>query len=88
MSVFNNNRFDATQQTCFFGENVNIARYDKQRYPIFEKLTDKQLGFFWRPEEVDLSRDGKDFKALNDHEKHIFTSNLKRQILLLSLIHI
>jgi len=82
MSVFNKNRFDATQQTCFFGEPVNIARYDKQRYPIFEKLTDKQLGFFWRPEEVDLSRDGKDFKGLNDHEKHIFTSNLKRQILL------
>jgi ribonucleoside-diphosphate reductase beta chain len=61
---------------------VNIARYDKQRYNTFEKLTEKQLGFFWRPEEVDLSRDGKDFKALNDHEKHIFTSNLKRQILL------
>ena len=82
MSVFNNNRFDATQQTCFFGEPVNIARYDKQRYPIFEKLTDKQLSFFWRPEEIDLSRDGKDFKGLTDHEKHIFTSNLKRQILL------
>lgn len=82
MSVFNNNRFDATQQTCFFGDPVNIARYDKQRYPIFEKLTDKQLGFFWRPEEIDLSRDGKDFKGLTDHEKHIFTSNLKRQILL------
>jgi ribonucleoside-diphosphate reductase beta chain len=74
--------FDATEQTCFFGKQVNIARYDKQRYNIFEKLTDKQLGFFWRPEEVDLSRDGKDFKGLTDHEKHIFTSNLKRQILL------
>jgi ribonucleoside-diphosphate reductase beta chain len=74
--------FDATEQTCFFGKQVNIARYDKQRYNIFEKLTDKQLGFFWRPEEVDLSRDGKDFKGLSDHEKHIFTSNLKRQILL------
>jgi ribonucleoside-diphosphate reductase beta chain len=82
MSVFNNNTFDATQETCFFGKSVNIARYDKQRYSIFEKLTEKQLGFFWRPEEVDLSRDSKDFKALNDHEKHIFTSNLKRQILL------
>jgi ribonucleoside-diphosphate reductase beta chain len=82
MSVFNNNTFDATQETCFFGKPVNIARYDKQRYSIFEKLTEKQLGFFWRPEEVDLSRDSKDFKALNDHEKHIFTSNLKRQILL------
>jgi ribonucleoside-diphosphate reductase beta chain len=82
MSIFNTKVYDSTQQTCFFGESVNIARYDKQRYSIFEKLTEKQLGFFWRPEEIDLSRDGKDFKALNDHEKHIFTSNLKRQILL------
>lgn len=82
MSVFNNVVGDATQETCFFGAPVNIARYDKQRYSIFEKLTEKQLGFFWRPEEVDLSRDSKDFKGLTDHEKHIFTSNLKRQILL------
>ncbi len=82
MSVFTNKQIDATLQPCFFGDPVNIARYDKQRYNIFEKLTEKQLGFFWRPEEIDLSRDGKDFKALNDHEKHIFTSNLKRQILL------
>jgi len=82
VSVFNTNKIDATQEKCFFGEPVNIARYDKQRYSIFEKLTDKQLGFFWRPEEVDLSRDGKDFKGLTEHEKHIFTANLKRQILL------
>ena len=82
MSVFSTTKIEATEQQCFFGEPVNIARYDKQRYSIFEKLTEKQLGFFWRPEEIDLSRDGKDFKALPDHEKHIFTSNLKRQILL------
>ena len=82
MTVFVGEKFDATQQTCFFGKPVNIARYDKQRYPIFEKLTEKHLGFYWRPEEVDLSRDGKDFKSLTDNEKHIFTSNLKRQILL------
>ena len=82
MSVFGTKKVDATQQTCFFGEPVNIARYDKQRYSIFEKLTEKHLGFYWRPEEVDLSRDGKDFKGLNEHEKKIFTSNLKRQILL------
>jgi ribonucleoside-diphosphate reductase beta chain len=61
---------------------VNVARYDKQKYPHFEKLTDKQLGFFWRPEEIDALRDSKDFKALSSHEQHIFTSNLKRQILL------
>lgn len=82
MSVFSNEKIDATLETCFFGKPVNIARYDKQRYSIFEKLTEKQLGFFWRPEEIDISRDGKDFKGLSEHEKHIFTSNLKRQILL------
>ena len=82
MSVFNTEQVDATTQPAFFGQSVNIARYDKQRYTIFEKLTDKQLGFFWRPEEVDVSRDSKDFKGLTEHEQHIFTSNLKRQILL------
>ena len=82
MSVFNTDKVDSTTQPAFFGAPVNIARYDKQKYNIFEKLTDKQLGFFWRPEEVDVSRDSKDFKALTDHERHIFTSNLKRQILL------
>ena len=56
--------------------------YDKQKYPTLEKLTEKQLGFFWRPEEVDVFRDAKDFKQLTAYEQHIFTSNLKRQILL------
>ena len=83
MSIFNiAGSKSHLQRTCFFDDPVDIARYDKVRYPTFEKLTEKQLGFFWRPEEVDLSRDGKDFKGLTDHEKHIFTSNLKRQILL------
>ena len=82
MSVFHTEKIDFTTQPAFFGPRVNIARYDKQRYRIFETLTDKQLGFFWRPEEVDISRDSKDFKNLTEHEQHIFTSNLKRQILL------
>jgi len=82
MSVFHTEKIDFTTQPAFFGPRVNIARYDKQRYRIFETLTDKQLGFFWRPEEVDVTRDSKDFKNLTDHEQHIFTSNLKRQILL------
>jgi ribonucleoside-diphosphate reductase beta chain len=82
MTVFNTKNIDTTLQPAFFGEDNGIARYDKQRYSIFEKLTEKQLGFFWRPEEVDVSRDSKDFKNLTQHEQHIFTSNLKRQILL------
>ena len=61
---------------------VDIQRYEELKYKQFEKLTEKQLGFFWRPEEVDVLRDAKDFKDLNPHEQHIFTSNLKRQILL------
>jgi len=82
MTVFNTRNIDNTTQPAFFGDAMGIARYDQQRYSIFEKLTDKQLGFFWRPEEVDVSRDSKDFKALTENEQHIFTSNLKRQILL------
>jgi len=83
LSVFSlNNKKSHLERTCFFDEPVDVARYDKVKHPIFEKLTQKQLGFFWRETEVDLSRDAKDFKGLTEHEKHIFTSNLKRQILL------
>ena len=66
----------------FFDEGVDIARYDQVKYPQIEKITEKQLGFFWRPEEVDVSKDKADFHKLSKHEQHIFTSNLKRQILL------
>jgi ribonucleoside-diphosphate reductase beta chain len=62
--------------------SLGIQRYDTLKYRQFDKLTDKQLGFFWRPEEIDVLRDAKDFRDLTEHEKHIFTSNLKRQILL------
>jgi ribonucleoside-diphosphate reductase beta chain len=81
-SVFKLKTKSHLESPMFFGESVDIARYDTLRYPQFEKLTDKMLGFFWRPEEVDLSKDSKDFVDLNEFEKHIFTSNLKRQILL------
>ena len=83
MSVFNITKQKShLERTCFFDDAVDVARYDKVKYPQFEKLTEKQLSFFWRPEEFELSKDSKDFKGLTDHEKHIFTSNLKRQILL------
>ena len=81
-STFSPSDHDATREPMFFGRNVNVARYDRQKYPIFEKLIEKQLSFFWRPEEVDLSTDRKDFQKMPDHEKHIFLSNLKYQTLL------
>jgi ribonucleoside-diphosphate reductase beta chain len=81
-TTFNAKVFDSTKEPMFFGQNVNVARYDVQKYPIFEKLIEKQLSFFWRPEEVDLSTDRKDFIDMPEHEKHIFLSNLKYQTLL------
>lgn len=81
-TTFNQNKFDATKEPMFFGESVNVARFDKQKHPIFEKLTEKALGFFWRPEEVDLSRDKNDFAKLSELEQHVFISNLKYQTLL------
>ncbi|WP_298634331.1 class Ia ribonucleoside-diphosphate reductase subunit beta [uncultured Umboniibacter sp.] len=82
---FNKKKFDAFSQPMFLGENVNVARYDQQRYPMFERLIEKQLSFFWRPEEIDVSKDSKDFSKLPDHERHIFLSNLKYQTLLDSI---
>ena len=85
MSVFDvENRVDHTKVTAFFDPSggPTIQRYDTLKYKQFDQLTDKQLGFFWRPEEVDIYQDAKDFKGLTEHERHIFTSNLKRQILL------
>lgn len=81
-SVFNQTKNDQLKENMFFGQNVNVSRYDQQRYPIFDQLTDKQLSFFWRPEEVDISKDRIDFQSLPDNEKHIFVSNLKYQTLL------
>lgn len=81
-STFNREKNDATKEPMFFGNNVNVSRYDEQKHGIFEKITEKQISFFWRPEEVDVSKDRIDFEGLSDAEKHIFTSNLQYQILL------
>lgn len=69
----------------FFGQPVNIVRYDQQKYYFFEKLIEKQLSFFWRPEEIDVSKDRLDFLKLSEHEKNIFLSNIKYQTLLDSI---
>jgi len=84
-TTFSQNKNNALLEPMFFGQSVNVARYDQQKYDIFEKLIEKQLSFFWRPEEVDVSRDRIDFQALPEHEKHIFLSNLKYQTLLDSI---
>jgi len=81
-STFCRSQNNAMKEPMFFGQSVNVARYDQQKYPIFEKLIEKQLSFFWRPEEIDLSSDRNEYADLPENEKHIFISNLKYQTLL------
>ena len=80
--TFNIKKIDWTKQPMFFGEEPNTQRFDQQKYPVFEKLNQQQLGFFWRPEEVSLQKDRNDYLTLGEEHKHIFTSNLKYQTLL------
>ena len=82
LSVFNSDKVDTTKQPMFFGKPLGMQRYDQYKYPDFDKLTQTQLGYFWRPEEVSLQKDRGDYKTLSDQQKHIYTSNLKYQILL------
>jgi ribonucleoside-diphosphate reductase beta chain len=82
MAILKKNKKSHLAKNMFLDEAVDIQRFDVLKYPQIDKITEKQLGFFWRPEEVDISKDKKDFEGLTEHEKHIFTSNLKRQILL------
>ncbi|ELR67479.1 Ribonucleotide reductase of class Ia (aerobic), beta subunit [Photobacterium marinum] len=84
-STFCQTNNDQLKEPMFFGQPVNVARYDQQKFEIFEKLIEKQLSFFWRPEEVDVSGDRIDYNELPDHERHIFISNLKYQTLLDSI---
>ena len=84
-TTFNQKNTDFMLEPMFFGNPVNVARYDQQKHAIFEKLIEKQISFFWRPEEVDVSKDRSDFQGLSDAEKHIFISNLKYQTLLDSI---
>jgi ribonucleotide reductase beta subunit family protein with ferritin-like domain len=82
MTVFNTDKVDTKKQPMFFGAPLGVQRYDQYKHPIFDKLTQQQLGYFWRPEEVSLQKDRADYAHLNVEQKHIFTANLKYQILL------
>jgi ribonucleoside-diphosphate reductase beta chain len=82
MTVFNTEKVDTKKQPMFFGKPLGIQRYDSYKYPVFDKLTTQQLGYFWRPEEVSLQKDRGDYQTLRPEQKHIYTSNLKYQIML------
>ncbi|AAQ17701.1 NrdB aerobic NDP reductase small subunit [Aeromonas phage Aeh1] len=81
-TVFNKNVVDHMKAPLFLGEAMGLARYETVKHPAIDKLTEKQLSFFWRPEEVDLSKDAIDYNQLSEAEQHVFTQNLKYQSLL------
>ena len=85
MTVFNTEQVNTKKQPMFFGKPLGVQRYDSYKYPIFDKLTTQQLGYFWRPEEVSLQKDRGDYQLLRPEQKHIYTSNLKYQIMLDSI---
>lgn len=82
MTVFNKQKHNTKKQPMFFGKPLGVQRYDSYKYPIFDRLNQQQLGYFWRPEEVSLQKDRADYQTLQEQQKHIYTSNLKYQILL------
>ena len=82
MTVFNTQDVNTKKQPMFFGAPLGVQRYDNFKYPAFENLTKQQLGYFWRPEEVSLQKDRGDYQTLRPEQKHIYTSNLKYQIML------
>jgi len=84
-STFNQTKNNPLLEPMFLGNSVNVSRFDQQKLPIFEKLIEKQISFFWRPEEVDISKDRMDWQKLTSSEQHIFISNLKYQTLLDSI---
>ena len=82
MTVFNPKQVNSTEQPMFFGQPLGVQQYTTFKYPIFDKLTQTQLGFFWKPDEVSLQKDRSDYQTLRPEQKHIFTSNLKYQVML------
>jgi len=81
-TVFNRDKVDFTKQNMFFGADQNTQRYDQFKFPVFDKLNQTMLGYFWRPEEVSLQKDRADYQNFRPEQKHIFTANLKYQTLL------
>ena len=82
MTVFNSAVVDTKTQPMFFGQPLGVQQYTSFKYPVFDKITQTQLSFFWRPDEVSLQKDRSDYQSLRPEQKHIFTSNLKYQVML------
>ena len=68
-TVFNREKIDFTKQYMFFGADQNTQRYDVFKFPVFDKLNQTMLGYFWRPEEVSLQKDRSDYANFRPEQK-------------------
>ena len=84
-TVFPIGKQDILNQNMFLGDPISVSRNDLPKHKIFDHLTETQMSYFWRPEEVKLTEERKQFKELSEVEQHIFISNLKYQTLLDSI---
>ena len=67
----------------FFDEQgLGVQRYDNPKYPKIFNMFKQQLSYFWRPEEINITKDKADFITLPEYQQELFTLNLKYQILL------
>ena len=85
-TVLNKKNIDQLKNPMFLGEDLALQRYDKIKYPKFYDLYDQQLNFFWRPQEVSLTKDISDYKNLTLQERFVFDSNLKFQTMTDSML--
>jgi ribonucleoside-diphosphate reductase beta chain len=81
------NKTDYLQRKMFLDPAgpVTIQRFEEVKYNKLVKFEQEARGFFWVPEEVNLTKDAQDFKESSETVRHIFTSNLLRQTALDSL---
>jgi len=71
---------DWRKQPMFFGQKLGLARFDKLKYPIFEKLTRRQRANFWSEEDINLQQDKIDYVSkLQPNQRRIFDKNIAYQ---------
>ena len=85
MKLYNYEKIDFTEEPIFLGKGKNVQRYENPKYKWFYDIGQRMDSLFWKPAEISLLKDKADYTELEDHEGHIFDSNLKRQTLLDSI---
>ncbi len=85
MNLYDTHKIDFTKEPMFFGEGKNTQRFDVMKYKFFDTNNDNQQARFWRPQEISLLKDKKDFPLMAEHKKWIVTKTLQKLIFLDSL---